>query len=208
VAGRRLVLFDMDDVVYVYDRPARVAALAAMTGLDAALIEHRIWEDGLEDAADAGAFATSADYLGAWRHALGVDLSASQWMRARRDSMRLIGGTLAIIDRLQAADIAVGVLTNNGPLVFDSRFDLVPDLADRVGDRFTVSSQFKCRKPDPAVFTAALDLLGFEPADSFFIDDKPENVEGARAAGLDGHWFRNPGSLSLALRDSGIAISP
>jgi putative hydrolase of the HAD superfamily len=39
-------------------------------------------------------------------------------------------------------------------------------------------------KPDPAIFDAAIQQLRFDPARILYIDDKPENVEGGRLAGL------------------------
>jgi HAD superfamily hydrolase (TIGR01509 family) len=43
------------------------------------------------------------------------------------------------------------------------------------------------RKPNPAIFHHALELLGdVEPSQAVFLDDAPGNVEGARRAGLHG----------------------
>ena len=118
--------------------------------------------------------------------------------------MRLIPGTLSLIERLIEAGITVGVLTNNGPLVHAFRETLAPDLARLVGDRFLVSSSFSTMKPDPQVFHRALERLGFLPEESFFVDDMAENVEGARSAGLRGAVFTTPGALEEALVMNGL----
>lgn len=195
----RLALFDMDDVVYSYSRADRIAYLASVTGLDPAFINERIWAEGLETAADGGAFPTPELYINSWRDRLGYPLEVKDWVEARRLGMRLIPGTLALIKRLIEKGTAVGVLTNNGPLVFKYRETLAPELAHLVGDRFLVSSSFSTLKPDPKVFLRALDRLGFAPRESFFTDDMPENVEGARAAGLWGAAFTTPAALEEAL---------
>lgn len=195
----RLALFDMDDVVYSYSRADRIAYLASVTGLDPAFINERIWAEGLETAADGGAFPTPELYINSWRERLGYPLEVKDWVEARRLGMRLIPGTLALIKRLIEKGTAVGVLTNNGPLVFKYRETLAPELAHLVGDRFLVSSSFSTLKPDPKVFLRALDRLGFAPRESFFTDDMPENVEGARAAGLLGAAFTTPAALEEAL---------
>ncbi|SCM76658.1 Hydrolase [uncultured Pleomorphomonas sp.] len=200
----RLALFDMDDVVYAYTRADRIAHLAAVTGLEPAFINDRVWSEGLEAAADGGAFPTPELYIGSWRDRLGYPLAVEDWVEARRRGMRLIPGTLAVIERLIAAGTVVGVLTNNGPLVHVYRERLAPELARLVGDRFLVSASFSTMKPDPQVFHRALDRLGFSPEESFFTDDMPENVEGARAAGLSGSVFTTPAALEADLAAHGL----
>ncbi|WP_051228503.1 HAD family hydrolase [Pleomorphomonas oryzae] len=200
----RLALFDMDDVVYAYTRADRIAYLASVTGLEPAFINDRIWSEGLEAAADGGAFPTPELYIKSWRDRLGYPLAVKDWVEARRLGMRLIPGTLALIERLVAAGTTVGVLTNNGPLVYEYRDTLAPELARLVGDRFLVSSSFATMKPDPRVFLRALDRLGFSPEESFFTDDMSENVEGARTAGLRGAIFTTPAALEQELAAQGL----
>lgn len=195
----RRILFDMDDVFYVYDRPARISVLSAETGLDAAFVERRIWTDGVEDAADAGAFATTGAYLAAWSDALGHPVGLDLWMRARQAGMTPIAGTFRSARRAAAAGLPVAVLTNNGPAVLETRHRLVPELAELVGERFTVSAQFGRRKPDPEVYRAACRHLGWEEAGTLFVDDRAENVRGAVQAGLGGHHFTGPEDLAARL---------
>ncbi|WP_370675302.1 HAD family hydrolase [Pleomorphomonas sp. PLEO] len=207
-ASIRLALFDMDDVVYTYTRADRIAYLASVTGLEPAFINDRIWSEGLEAAADGGAFPTSELYIESWRNRLGYPLAVTDWVEARRRAMRLISGTLALIERLIATGTAVGVLTNNGPLVHAYRETLAPDLARLVGDRFLVSSSFSTMKPDPQVFHRALEQLGFYPEESFFTDDMPENVDGARAAGMSAAVFTTPSALENVLVAHGLLETP
>jgi putative hydrolase of the HAD superfamily len=58
---------------------------------------------------------------------------------------------------------------------------------------------FSCRlglvKPDPAIYAGALELLGAEPAEVIFVDDRPANVEAARALGIRAHLFRDPAGI-------------
>lgn len=56
-------------------------------------------------------------------------------------------------------------------------------------ERIVDSLDIGVRKPDPASYTAAVDLLGADPARVLFVDDLTANVEGARAAGLQGFRF-------------------
>jgi putative hydrolase of the HAD superfamily len=58
---------------------------------------------------------------------------------------------------------------------------------------------FSCRlglvKPEPAIYAGALELLGADPADVIFVDDRPANVEAARALGIRAHLFGDPAEI-------------
>ena len=52
-----------------------------------------------------------------------------------------------------------------------------------------VSGEFGTRKPDPAIFTAALEALDASPAHAVFVGDNPtDDIAGARALGLSAIW--------------------
>jgi len=51
------------------------------------------------------------------------------------------------------------------------------------------SYQLKLRKPDIKIFDYVIKDSGVNPAETVFIDDNPENVEGAIKAGLNGFVF-------------------
>jgi len=56
-----------------------------------------------------------------------------------------------------------------------------------LGDCFDVtivSGQVGMMKPDPAIYGLALERLGVAPHQAVFVDDMPENVEGAKTVGM------------------------
>jgi putative hydrolase of the HAD superfamily len=67
-------------------------------------------------------------------------------------------------------------------------------LWDRLGfrdqfDAMHYAADLGSKKPDPAFYAAIEARTGFAPGDLILIDDKPDNVEAARAAGWGGvHW--------------------
>jgi putative hydrolase of the HAD superfamily len=84
---------------------------------------------------------------------------------------------------LRTEGYKLGLITNNvreGSAMWRS---LVPvdDLFDAVVD----SSEVGMRKPNPAIYHHALELLGgVPPEEAVFLDDSPGNVVGAQRAGL------------------------
>jgi putative hydrolase of the HAD superfamily len=51
-------------------------------------------------------------------------------------------------------------------------------------DHVTFSYEIGSVKPEPAIYQDAVAGLGLKPGEILFLDDRTENVEGARAAGL------------------------
>ena len=68
-------------------------------------------------------------------------------------------------------------------------------------DRQYLSFQMGLMKPDAAIYRAVVADLGVAPGDILFFDDTPENVEGARAVGLQAHVVVGVEGLRRACED-------
>ncbi|MDE3063294.1 MAG: HAD family phosphatase [Acidobacteriota bacterium] len=77
-------------------------------------------------------------------------------------------------------------------------------------DRFDVlvwSYQHGIAKPDPAIYRHTLTQLGTQPGEALFIDDKPVNVEAARALGMQGLVFSTVDQLRADLTTHCLAAA-
>jgi len=201
----RYALFDMDDVLCHYDVDTRVARLAALAGTTPDVVRARIWDSGFLEEADRGGAWTAEAFLAEFGARLGRTIGRDDWLEARRVAMRPFDDVLETVARL-AAIAPVGVLTNNDHLVREGIDVLFPRLRPLFGDRILVSAELPAAKPEPDAFRAACERLGFDPAATFFTDDREDNVAGARAAGLTAHVFRDHTGLLHALRAAGFAV--
>jgi putative hydrolase of the HAD superfamily len=59
-------------------------------------------------------------------------------------------------------------------------------------DVMVISAEVGIMKPDPRIFQFALEQLDVAPAEAVFVDDFIENVEGARAFGMQAIHFTKP----------------
>jgi putative hydrolase of the HAD superfamily len=73
-------------------------------------------------------------------------------------------------------------------------------------DHLILSYEVGHIKPAAEFFVACVDAAGATPATSVFIDDLPENVAGATAAGLKGIVYRDVPSLLEALEAHGVDV--
>jgi epoxide hydrolase-like predicted phosphatase len=60
-------------------------------------------------------------------------------------------------------------------------------------DEIFISAELGVAKPDPRIFQLVVDRLGVAPAEAVFVDDFVENVEAARAVGLNVVRFLSTG---------------
>ncbi len=198
----RFVIFDMDGVLDRYDLGARLDRLAAATGKSAAAIHAAIWKSGFEDAADAGQFSAE-EYLKGFAERVGAPVSRAAWVAARRAAMHPNRDVLELAKRLKRR-AGIAVLTNNGFLVKDSFGEIFPELPPLFGERLHVAAEFGAKKPDPEVYRRLVARHEIEPGMAMMVDDKPENVEGAEAAGLAGYRFSGIDGLRRELRARGL----
>jgi FMN phosphatase YigB (HAD superfamily) len=196
------ILFDLNGVLYRYDREARIAHLAATAQRSADAVRTAIWDSGFEDAGDAGGLDAAA-YLRGFGACIGYDLSAAEWVAAQRVAVTPIAATLSLLPRIRPA-VRCAVLTNNNLLVKRHFSRLYPEVAVLVGKFACVSAEFGARKPDPDAYRKCLARLGIEPAATLFVDDSSANVAGARAAGLEGYHYTGSEELATELGRRGL----
>ncbi|WP_457278557.1 HAD family hydrolase [Polaromonas sp. P5_D5] len=79
---------------------------------------------------------------------------------------------------------------------------LYPRLAQSF-ERIFVSSEIGYRKPERRAFEYVADAMGVPLNAILFFDDHPDNVEGARAAGLQAVHVRGPADVRAALQTIG-----
>lgn len=193
-----LVLFDMDDVLARYEPQTRIAALARATGRPAAAIRAAIWESDYFALADSGAW-DAAGCLAEFSARIGAPVSRDLWVETRKASLTPFPDMLALVAELKAGGTTVGLLTNNDLLALEALDALIPGLPALMAPHGYASAQFGLAKPDPAIFRAACARIGVAPGRAMFVDDLPENVAGARAAGMAGHVFAGRPGLETAL---------
>jgi len=71
-------------------------------------------------------------------------------------------------------------------------------------DAIHYSAAYGCGKPDAAFFHAVAARTGFAPGEMLLLDDKLDNVEGARAAGWLGALWTGAEPLSAVLAREGV----
>lgn len=145
------------------------------------------------------------DYRQHWQHfaqAAGVSLTADQVERIvdyeTRMWLRVNPQALELAREIKARGVRIAILSNMPP-------DLLGELRKTFDwlDEFEVqiwSCEHGIIKPDPAIYRLCLDRLGCAPHRALFFDDRPNNVEGARRAGMEAHVFESAEQAAAIVR--------
>lgn len=118
-------------------------------------------------------------------------------------SKPLPNGALGILGEVAASGkFLLGALNNEPRETNEYRFERYS-----LRNFFSValsSCYLGLRKPEPAIFHRALDILGRPAERILFIDDRPENVTGAEAAGMKAIRFEGAEGLRTELVSLGV----
>ena len=105
--------------------------------------------------------------------------------------------------RLQRAGVRTGILSNLGDAMAAgvlARFDWLGHF-----NHCTWSHTLGIAKPEPAIYLHAAEGLRTEPRAILFIDDRADNVEGARAAGMQAVQYTSHTAFVAEMEANGFA---
>ena len=108
--------------------------------------------------------------------------------------------TVEVIKRLKKMGFSIYYLSNIPQDVIDEirQRDFWP-----LFDGGIASCEVKLTKPDPAIYRRLFEKFDIRPEESFFIDDIQENIDGAKACGMDGYCFAD-GDVEKLREELGI----
>lgn len=202
----KLVVFDLDDVLAEYRQDVRIDVLAHAIGATSALVVDALFKSGL-DAKNVRGESGLEDYLDAVRRRQGLDIPMEAFIDAHRQSLRLRREVLTLAERI-GAQTTLALFTNSGQWLGRQLPKFLPELRPLFGTRMITSGQLGLTKPDPQAFYACLSTLGFSPASTLMIDDRAENIDGARSAGLDAVHYTSAPQLAGELLQRGFDLEP
>ncbi len=129
-----------------------------------------------------------------------VALADAAFREAMRSAWRLFPDAEPALRSVRDAGIPTALITNGGAATQRAKVEAL-GLAPRF-DAIVISGEHGVAKPDPAVFSIALDALGIGAARSWHVGDSlAADVAGAQAAGLAAVWLNRRGGTRTVLDD-------
>ncbi len=204
------VIFDVGMVLYDWDPRylyAKVFAERLIGGdraLDAFLdiVVTRAWH--FQHDAGRPFAETSAELIAQYpEHAELIAMWGPRFLETMGDP---IPGMPELVAQLDDAGVPLFAITNFSGEFWKPFRAREAWLFDRFRD-IVVSGDEKLIKPDPAIYTLALERFGLRAEEAVFVDDNAANVEAAALMGIGAHLFVGAESLRSDLATFGLLAS-
>ena len=184
----RAVIFDFGGVLCFHPSEDRFARIADLFGISTPELLHLFWANRIDY--DAGLVDARA-YWTQIAQAAGrpmdddllrtlVEFEIELWNNYDQRILRWAA-------YLRSSGFRTAILSNLPPALGEA-LRATPGFLDPF-DHVTFSYELKVVKPVAAIYHDAIRGVGVPPAEALFLDDKAENVEGARAVGLQAEIY-------------------
>ena len=203
----KFVFFDMGKVLLEFDHQRLIKQVAALTETPASEMEEILFHapHNLENRFEVG------DLNGDQFHRSLCEVTASDvdkdaLMLAVADIFWLNTSIVHVVTQLRGANFPIGVLSNTCEAHWEfvkANFAVI-----NLFDHRVLSYEENSMKPDGKIYQSAIEmanrLTGCEAKEIFFVDDKKENVDAARDAGINAELYESTRELSIQLRAARI----
>ena len=179
----RAVIFDFGGVLCFHPDEPRWQRAAQAAGLPVGDFMSAFWAHRIRY--DAG-LVEPAEYWHAVARTAGVQIDDQKIPELIRLEIELWNNydtrILAWAGELRATGYRTAILSNL-PRPLGEELRATPGFLDPFG-HLTFSYELQKVKPQPEIYLDAIQGVGVEPSEALFLDDRPDNVEGAQAVGM------------------------
>jgi HAD superfamily hydrolase (TIGR01509 family) len=198
-----VIVLDVGNVLVGLDFSRSRQRLHSLFPEDKKLSRVQRWLRSVEDPYALGLVTTEEFVRGALRE---LGLGREEFIHLWNDIFLERTYMYPFVRELRAQGYILSICSNTNELHMDYLQSINPCFAE--AQHIIFSYQVGALKPDPAIYQAVETATG-QPAEAhLFLDDLPENVAGARAAGWDAICFETPEQAQAELVARGIQFTP
>ena len=198
------LIFDMGGVLIHWD-PSRIVERLGIEGEDARLLLREVFREVEWPSLDRGAMSeTEAIAAICARLPERLHAAVERCVYWWRDPLWPIEGMEELLRELKDLGYPIYLLSNATSALHEY-FPRIPGSDCFVGG--LVSADHKLLKPQHEIFELLYKTFALDPAECFFIDDYPPNIDGAIVTGMSGAVYDGDlRRLRHDLRRAGIAV--
>ena len=199
----RAILFDFGDVLTDHGVTRDLLrAYDRQLGWPEGTLHDRLYRSPWWEQVSLGQISETAYFYGAVGDVVPLLPQALEVLRYGCFALEPLRPEMVDLVQALARRYRLGLVSNASPSL---RHQLIrwPHLLN-LFEAVVISAEVGLRKPDPRIYRLALRRLYLAPEEALFVDDKPRNVEGALALGMEGIVFTSPAQLRSDLAARGL----
>jgi putative hydrolase of the HAD superfamily len=209
----KLIYFDLGNVLVSFSHERMCEQMAAVAGVPLDAVRTAVFGNKTAHSAQTRFESGQIDADGYYEYfcrATGSQPDRSRLLQAFCDIFAPIDETSELVRKLASAGHRLAILSNTNSLQWewctDGRFPLLAAFGGSSSPfAFAVLSyEVGTMKPDRPIYEAAVKRAGAPASETFFTDDRPENIVGGNAAGMDAVLFTSVEQLAADLRERGV----
>lgn len=197
----KAVIFDYGGVICFHPPETEFEALASLAGAPKEAFLETYW--GLRLKYDRGD-VTFLEYWNNVARRVGRSYSNSEIDELVRGDIALWlhvdGRMIRWARELKESGCKIGLLSNMPRELGEYMLANVPWMHEF--DHVTLSYAIRSVKPEPAIYHECLEGLGVRPEETAFLDDRIENIKGAKELGIRAMLFESAESFSRSAREA------
>ena len=188
--------FDLGNVLLFFDHGLAMRSMAKIARVEPARMRSLIMDSDLQIEYETG-LISGEEFINRIATELGASLDTNEMLQAAADMFIPNLQILPVIEHVKQAGVPIGLLSNtcqaHWEWILEQRYASVVDHFGPI----ILSYETKSMKPDSHIYRIAEQHAGCSPEKIFFVDDRHDNVEGARKAG----WMAEPFTSADRLMD-------
>jgi putative hydrolase of the HAD superfamily len=199
------IYFDLGNVIMNFDHKIGFRRVAEMGGIPSEAVRAALFDTGLAAKYESG-LVDCDQFHDEFCQLTDGQLSKNELLLGISDIFSPNLAVFPLIAQLKASGFPFGILSNTCKAHWDflqSRFLILREFSEP----HILSYEAKSMKPDRVIYECAIERAGCEANLCFFVDDKPENVGGAKAAGIDAVLYRSVPELAEELRKREVSVN-
>ncbi|MDD6467334.1 MAG: HAD family phosphatase [Erysipelotrichaceae bacterium] len=173
------IIFDFGNVIGRFDTDALLKTCTRQSDehlkqvifhnwacLDDGIISYDSYIEECLAMADPCEHASILEFFQTWYHSLEMIEEVNEWIPLlKKQGYRIY-------------------LLSNAPIIFEEHIDEYPIM--QYFDGQVLSASIQMTKPHPEIYEYLLKKYQLDASQCFFLDDREENIQGAKASGIDG----------------------
>ena len=200
------IYFDLVKVIFNFDHEIGCRQVSSLTGVPVERVRELIFKTGAQDAYETGKIS-SQQLVDTFAEQSNTLPNLQDFLHAASDIFSVNREIVPLITQLRCISFPMGILSNTCPAHWEFLYQPKHAFLHNFFDKLILSYESGSMKPDRKIYEDAIALAGVPAARIFFIDDRPENVQGAIDAGIDAHLFTSVTDVYPLLQQRGVRLN-
>lgn len=199
------IFFDLGKVLLDFSHDQMCQQMADAVGISPERAREIVFSDGLGTQYETG-LIDSEQFCERFSEAAGRSVLADRLLESASDIFTVKTEMISLVSCLATSGHRIGILSNTCPAHWEfvaHRYCFLRSMFSEV----VLSYEERSMKPDSAIFRKASERVGIPLNKIFFVDDRPENVQGAVDVGMDAHLFSSAIQVQRLLRRRGVQFN-